>query len=106
MAEVTIQMSSKQRQFLQAILQDDRITSVAYIGSRFNGKTTASCLAHILGCIMYPNTHSLALRRTQGAADMNLVTECDKILYDPNWLALPKGSIPYGKTIRQYHFPN
>ncbi len=106
MAEVTIQMSAKQRQFLSAVLEDDKITSVAYIGSRFNGKTTASCLAHILGCIKYPNTHSLALRRTQGAADMNLVTECDKVLYNKDWLALPKNSIPYGKTIRTYHFPN
>lgn len=103
MSSVSIQASSPQRQFLQAILSNEATDVVCFGGARGGGKTWVSCLAMVLRRIKYTGTRGLMIRKTQSASDQNLKAEIDKVIAQ---LGIPLGAIKYKVNDKLFVFPN
>lgn len=103
MSTISIPCSVTQRQFLDAVLNDDTVDMVGFGGARGGGKTMVSCLAMVLRRLKYANTRGLMLRRTQSSADQSLKNEIEKVL---GLLGIPRGGVRYRVHDRTYIFPN
>lgn len=100
---VQIPCSFTQRQFLDAVLEDDTVDVICFGGARGGGKTFISCLAMVLRRIKHARTRGLMIRRTQSASDQNLKAEIDKVL---TLLGIPQGAIKYRVNDKLFIFPN
>lgn len=100
---IQISCTYPQRQFLDAILNDDSVDVICFGGARGGGKTFVSCLAMVLRRIKYARTRGVMIRRTQSASDQNLKTEIDKVI---EMLGIPSGAIKYRVNDKLFLFPN
>lgn len=103
MAKVRVMCTSKQRQFLETVLYDNRKTKIGYGGARGGGKTMVSTFAMALRRFMYPGTPGIMFRKTEKAAEENIKSEIDHTL---KLLGIPKNAYKYYVDDKKYVFKN
>jgi phage terminase large subunit len=82
MREVTLQMSSKQRQFVSAVMDESSpYDEIGFGGARGPGKSFASAVCAVLGSVKYRDIRTLLLRRGLTAAVNNYRDEIRKVLH-------------------------
>lgn len=99
--KVDIPLTSTQRLFLWAILDEESpYEIIGFGGARGGNKTAASCMAMVARRMLYPGTFGLMVRKTERAAVANLRDEIKK------WAEFFQCRVDYNRTDKIFTFPD